>query len=131
MAELIDRIELHDDGIRVALKIQVPCSHAGVRTSSVLGLSRFVPLTMKRRGVETRIVIAAGNEPPRKVDPALLKAIARARLWFDELALRPGALARRGRAQRRHRQAPRRAPHAPGLRRARHRGSDLPGATTR
>ncbi len=41
---------------------------------------------MKRRGVETRIVFAAGNEPPRKVDPALLKALARARVWFDELA---------------------------------------------
>ena len=62
MAELIDRIALHDDGIKVALKIQVPCSHEGVRTSSILGLSRFVPLTMKRRGVETRIVIAAGND---------------------------------------------------------------------
>jgi len=36
--------------------------------------------------VETRIVIAAGNEPPRRVDPALLKAVARARAWFDELA---------------------------------------------
>ena len=86
MAELIDRIELHDDGIRVTLKIQVPCSRAGVRTSSILVLSRFVPLKMKRRGVETRIVIAAGNEPPRKIDPALLKAVARARVWFDELA---------------------------------------------
>jgi hypothetical protein len=41
---------------------------------------------MKRRGVETRIVFTAGNEPPRKVDPALLKAVARARVWFDELA---------------------------------------------
>src|SRR3984957_13404506 len=41
---------------------------------------------MKRRGVETRIVIAAGDEPPRKVDPPLLKAVARARVWFDELA---------------------------------------------
>src|ERR1700722_19513348 len=41
---------------------------------------------MKRRGVETRIVIAAGDEPPRKVDPVLLKAVARARVWFDELA---------------------------------------------
>jgi hypothetical protein len=49
MAELIDRIELHGDGIRVTLKIPVPCSHAGVRTSSLLGLTRFVPLTMKRR----------------------------------------------------------------------------------
>ena len=86
MAELIDRIELHDDGIKIALKIQVPCAHSGVRTSSILGLSRFVPLTMKRRGVETRIVFAAGNEPPRKIDPALLKAVSRAREWFDELA---------------------------------------------
>ena len=41
---------------------------------------------MKRRGVETRIVIAAGDDLARKVDPALLKAVARSRAWFDELA---------------------------------------------
>ena len=41
---------------------------------------------MKRRGVETRIIIAAGNDLPRKVDRALLKAVARARMWFEELA---------------------------------------------
>ena len=79
MVELVDRIELCDDGVRVTLKIQVPCSQAGVRISSILGLSRFVPLKMKRRCVETRIIIAAGDEPPRKVDSALLKAVARVR----------------------------------------------------
>ena len=41
---------------------------------------------MKRRGVETRIIIAAGDDLPRKVDPALLKAVARSRGWFEELA---------------------------------------------
>jgi hypothetical protein len=41
---------------------------------------------MKRRGVETWIIIAAGSEPPREVDSALLKAVARARVWFEELA---------------------------------------------
>ena len=86
LVELVDRIELCDDGVRVILKIPVPCSRAGVRTNSILDLSRFVPLKMKRRGVETRIIIAAGDEPPRKVDSALLKAVARARVWFDELA---------------------------------------------
>jgi len=86
LAEIIDRIELCDDGIRVALKLTVPCSQAGVRTSSMVGLTRFVPLAMKRRGVETRMVFAANNQPPRGVDPALLKAVARARVWFDELA---------------------------------------------
>ena len=35
MAEIIDRIELRDDGISVTLRIEVPCSRAGVRTSSI------------------------------------------------------------------------------------------------
>jgi site-specific DNA recombinase len=41
---------------------------------------------MKRRGVEKRIIMAAGEDLPRKVDPALLKAMARSRVWFEELA---------------------------------------------
>jgi site-specific DNA recombinase len=41
---------------------------------------------MKRRGVETLIIIGAGNDLPRKVDTALLKAVARSRGWFEELA---------------------------------------------
>jgi len=86
MHELIDRVELREDGIWISLRIEVPCTHAGVQTSSLLALSRFVQLSMKRRGVETRIIIAAGDEPDRKVDPALLKAVARAREWFGELA---------------------------------------------
>ncbi len=86
LAEVIDRIQLRDDGISVTLRIQVPCSRAGVRTGSILNLSRFVPLRMKRRGVETRIIMAEGNDLPRKVDPALLKAVARAKVWFEELA---------------------------------------------
>jgi site-specific DNA recombinase len=36
--------------------------------------------------VETRIILAAGDDLPRKVDPALLKAVARSRAWFEELA---------------------------------------------
>ena len=87
MVELIDRVELREDGISVTLNIQVPCSRGGgVRTINILRLSRFVPLRMQRRGVETRIILAAGGDLPRKVDPALLKAVSRARVWFEELA---------------------------------------------
>jgi len=86
LVESIERAELRDDGISVTLRMEVPCSRAGVRTSSILNLSRFVPLKMKRRGVETRIIIAAGDDLPRRVDPALLKAVARSRAWFEELA---------------------------------------------
>lgn len=86
LVELIERVELRDDGISVTLNLQVPCLKAGVRTTSLLKLSRVVPVKIRRRGVETRVVIAAGAEPARKLDPALLKALARARAWFDELA---------------------------------------------
>jgi hypothetical protein len=49
-------------------------------------LSRFALRTMKQRGVETRIVIAAGYSPPRSADQTLLKAVAGARSWSDQLA---------------------------------------------
>ena len=41
---------------------------------------------LKRRGVELRIILGGKDEIRRKVDPALLKAIARARRWFEEVA---------------------------------------------
>ena len=41
---------------------------------------------MKRRGVENRIIMTEGEDLPRRVDPALLKAVARSKAWFEELA---------------------------------------------
>jgi len=84
--ELIGRVQLRDDGISITLGIEIPCSRAGISTGGRLNLSRFVPLKMKRRGVETRIIISPRDDLPRKVDPALLKAVARSRAWFDDLA---------------------------------------------
>ena len=86
LVEIVRRAELRDDGIAVTLAIEVPCSRAGARTTSILKLSRFVPLRMKRRCVETRIIMSADDDLPRKVDPALLKAVARSRAWVEELA---------------------------------------------
>jgi site-specific DNA recombinase len=86
LTELIDRVELRGDGVALTVKIPIPCSPAGVSTSRILPLTRFVPLVMKRRGVENRIIIAGGDDLPRNVDQALLKAIARSRAWFDELS---------------------------------------------
>jgi site-specific DNA recombinase len=86
VVEIVSKVALRDDGIMVTLRIEVQCSRAGLRTSGNLDLSRFVALRMKRRGVETRIIIAAGDDLPRKVDPALLKAVARSQRWFEELA---------------------------------------------
>ena len=86
LVELVEKAVLTDEGIRLGLNIPVPCGGPGsAPLRKVLHLFRFVPLKVKRRGVEMRLIINGGDEP-RKPDPALLKAFARARGWFDELA---------------------------------------------
>jgi hypothetical protein len=52
----------------------------------IFRVTRLLPMRMKRRGVELRIIIDGHEDMPRKADPALLKAVARARRWFEEIA---------------------------------------------
>jgi DNA invertase Pin-like site-specific DNA recombinase len=86
LVELVGKAILTDEGIQLGLNIPAPCSGPGDPPfRKMLHLFRFVPLKVKRRGVEMRRIINGGDEP-RKPDPALLKAFARARRWFDELA---------------------------------------------
>jgi ParB-like chromosome segregation protein Spo0J len=49
-------------------------------------MTRFIPIEMKRRGVEIRLVIEGEAARAARPDPALLKAIARGHRWFHELA---------------------------------------------
>jgi hypothetical protein len=42
-------------------------------------------MQIKRRGVELRLVMNGDRGRAQKADPALLKAIARAHRWFDDL----------------------------------------------
>ncbi len=86
LVELVEKVVVTDEGIRLGLNIPVPSGGpASAPLRKVLHLFRFVPLKVKRRGVEMQLIINGGDEP-RKPDPALLKAFARARGWFEELA---------------------------------------------
>ena len=85
LVELVEKAALSDEGIRLGLQMPVSCGGQGAPPSKVLHLFRFIPLKVKRRGVEMRLIINGGDEP-RQPDPALLKAFARARGWFEELA---------------------------------------------
>jgi site-specific DNA recombinase len=85
LAELAERVELHDKGIRISLHLPLTANEKPGRSLSArLHLSRFVPLQMKRRGVETRLVLE-GDSGPRRIDLPLLKAVARSRKWAGDL----------------------------------------------
>ena len=45
-----------------------------------------VPVQFRRRGVEMKLVVAHDSNKPARPDPALIKSVARAHLWFDDLA---------------------------------------------
>ena len=82
-ADLIDRfiqrVELKQDGIRLTISL-VALMVPGVDLSII----RDIPMQIKRRGIEMRLIIN-GPEPVR-IDRALLKTIIRAHKWFNYLA---------------------------------------------
>jgi hypothetical protein len=54
---LIASVQLIDKGIRIALKVSIPSGSGEQPSTSVLRLSHFVSMKVKRRGVEMRIIL--------------------------------------------------------------------------
>ncbi len=84
---LISRVELRPDGIRLSMNLPIGPSEklAGSRPTG-LNLTRLIPMQMRRRGIEMKFVVNGDSKASLRTDPALLKMIARAHCWFDDLA---------------------------------------------
>jgi site-specific DNA recombinase len=87
IAALVDRVELKSDGIRVSIKLPL----AGAEKSRAelpeqVAIARWFPMQLKRRGVELRLIVGDHDRSAAVVDLPLLKAVARAHRWFDELS---------------------------------------------
>ena len=83
---LVERAELHQDGIRLSLRL--PLSTSGkpaANATNHLSITRQIPLRVRRRGNEMRLVIGGGSGSAPRIDSTILKATARARRWFDDL----------------------------------------------
>jgi hypothetical protein len=83
-----------------------PLLGSSLSPASDLSSDRVIELsaavTVKRRGVETRLVLPEAHyNHTCRCNPALVKAIARGRVWFEELATGRAIAARRGQARRR------------------------------
>ena len=84
LSELVDRVNRKPGGIELSINLPLPVdgTHGA---AAMLPTTQFFAMQMKRRGVEMRLIIGGADAPPRKPDAALLKAIARAHWWFEEL----------------------------------------------
>ena len=92
LRELVDRIIIREDAMTI--RIHRNALFAGASSSSELDSagSTSIELTtavaFKRRGVVTRLVLPELGQQnfSARCDPVLIKAIARGRAWFEELA---------------------------------------------
>jgi DNA invertase Pin-like site-specific DNA recombinase len=84
LGELTKQVQLTESGLRLTLNL--PLVRVGAEPAGMVALSHFVPLRMKRRGIELRLILDGHIRPPSEVDPVLFKALARARAWFEEVA---------------------------------------------
>jgi site-specific DNA recombinase len=86
LSALVARVDMSETGIRLSLKVPIPepASRLAADANGLI-ISRFFPMTVRRRGVEMRLVIAGNRAPAPRADSALLKAVARARQWSEDL----------------------------------------------
>jgi site-specific DNA recombinase len=87
MSTLIERVELKRDGMQITLDLRafLPADRFPGGGPN-LRITRLVPLQIRRRGVETRLVLPGEALVAQRTDPALLRALARGYQWFGELA---------------------------------------------
>jgi DNA invertase Pin-like site-specific DNA recombinase len=78
LGELLHRVEVTSSQLRVSINL------ASGNEQPVLA-ERSIPMTMRRRGVETRLMLESGSRPAQ-VDETLIRAVARARNWFGEIS---------------------------------------------
>jgi len=83
LPELLKRVVLRQDGLQITLSLTSLLS--GIKHLAAITITRDIPMHMKRRGIEMRLVIGSGTTESVKTDPLLIKAVARAYQWFGEL----------------------------------------------
>lgn len=85
VASLIQRVELHKEKIHLTISLLPIIIAAGLVTNTPAFITQNIPMLMRRRGIETRLVIGNQQEHEPCIDNTLIKAIAKARCWSEEL----------------------------------------------
>ena len=85
---LVDRAELHQNGIRLSIRMPIRTSgNPAANGATHLSLTRQIPLRVRRREIEMRLIIGGDLGSAPRFDSTILKATARAHRWFDDLVL--------------------------------------------
>ena len=92
LQSFVDRIDVHPDHIGIAINLQkLSCllglpeaGSTGTETAATVSVIHL-PLRLKRRGVEAKLVVGGDAEPVSNPDTALIALIAKAHRWCDQM----------------------------------------------
>lgn len=78
--DLIERVDLDSNWITINMNL------GALSAGTDLSIRHIVPARIRRRGVEMRLALSSSGTRTATPDPALIRAVARAHKWFDDLA---------------------------------------------
>jgi site-specific DNA recombinase len=84
LAELVTRVDISREGMQLLLGLPITTFQSDEMSQDHISLSRLFPMEMKRRGIEMRMVLE-GDCKPNRFDRPLIKAVARARRWSNQV----------------------------------------------
>jgi hypothetical protein len=89
LSEALAAVRTDADGLELSVRSTVlvppPEPESSAEPADEALIREHIPLHIRRRGVETRLVIEGVDEPGAPPDPTLLKALARAHRWWEDL----------------------------------------------
>jgi site-specific DNA recombinase len=86
LTKVVDRVKLQDGGASLSLNLSALMDiHTPTSDDHPIIITQTLPMQMKRRGVEMRLVLQSTAVRPSHVDPVMVKTIARAHAWWDDL----------------------------------------------
>jgi len=90
MLELLSRIEVASDGITIRFNLAgtatALCIEGGASATAVADTARLsVPIVLRRRGVETKLILIDNGRPVVEPDQTMIRALARAQRWMKDL----------------------------------------------
>jgi hypothetical protein len=89
LLETIERVELRPDRVRIGLSVKSLHGTLGTHDDPGVSDSRVawldIPLQLRRRGVELKLVVAGEHAGMHGVDTTLAAAVALSHRWFEEL----------------------------------------------
>ncbi|MEE8295990.1 MAG: recombinase family protein [Sphingomonadales bacterium] len=88
LLKIVRRIEVRADRIRIQINtdgLSPRPDHPRQDETSAGRIETDIPVRLKRRGVEKKIVITDRNRRPARPDTNLIRAVAQGRFWFEQL----------------------------------------------